>query len=416
MDKRKPKNLRKSLKITTFHCGFIYSGGGERIVLEEAKGLIKRGYEVEVYAPTVDRRKCFPDFLKELKIKMLLPSFSEKLPYRNAIRMVASSFLAPFLSLSFRDTDIFLGANQPGAWLAFCMSKILGKPYIVYLNQPNRVIYPRPIDTKFGWYTTNKDYHILYKVLKLVRPVLGYLDKISIASASRVLVNGDYIGDIIENVYSVRVIDAHAGAKSFAKSRDVSKGSIKINGKIIKKPYALITNRHDPQKRFDYVIRAMKRVVEKFPKATLVIPGPLTGHSGILVRLAKKLNIEHNVYFTKTVTEHDLQRLYKNACVYCYPSPQEDFGLGPLEAGGWGVPTVAWNHAGPTVTVENGVTGFLANPYKISDYADKMLMLFKNKKLRKKMGEAAYNRTKSKFSWDKHLDILEETIKRVYEK
>jgi glycosyltransferase involved in cell wall biosynthesis len=42
-----------------------------------------------------------------------------------------------------------------------------------------------------------------------------------------------------------------------------------------------------------------------------------------------------------------------------------------------------------------------------------MLILFKNKKLRKKMGEAAYNRTKNKFSWDKHLDILEETIKRV---
>jgi glycosyltransferase involved in cell wall biosynthesis len=413
MDKRKPKNLQKPLKITIFHCGFIYSGGGERIVLEEARGLIKRGYKVNVYAPTVDSRKCFPDYLKELKVKMLLPSFSEKLPYRNAIRMVTSSFLAPFLSLYFRDTDIFIGANQPGAWLAFCMSKILRKPYIVYLNQPNRVIYPRPVDTKFGWYTTNKDYHILYKVLKLTRPVLGYLDKISIGSASRVLVNGDYIGDIIENVYSVRVIDTPAGSESFVKSRDVFKGSIKINGRIIKKPYALITNRHDPQKRFDYVIRAMKGVVEKFPKATLVIPGPFTEHSEILVKLAKSLNIEHNIYFTKTVSEHDLQRLYKNACVYCYPSPQEDFGLGPLEAGGWGVPTVAWNHAGPTVTVENGVTGLLAKPYKISDYADKMLILFKNKKLRKKMGEAAYNRTKNKFSWDRHLDILEETIRRL---
>jgi glycosyltransferase involved in cell wall biosynthesis len=413
MDKRKQKNLQKTLKITIFHCGFIYSGGGERIVLEEARGLIKRGYEVSVYAPTVDFRKCFPDSLKKLKVKMLLPSFSEKLPYRNAIRMVASSFLAPFLSLYFRGTDIFIGANQPGAWLAFCMSRILSKPYIVYLNQPNRVIYPRPVDTKFGWYTTNKDYHILYKVLKIVRPALGYLDKISIASASRVLVNGDYIGDIIENVYSVRVIDAPAGAEYSAAAGNPFKGNIKINGRIIKKPYALITNRHDPQKRFDYVIRAMKGVVEKFPKATLVIPGPFTEHSEILVKLAKKLNIEHNIYFTKTVSEHDLQRLYKNACVYCYPSPQEDFGLGPLEAGGWGVPTVAWNHAGPTVTVENGVTGLLAKPYKISDYTDKMLMLFKNKKLRKKMGDAAYNRTKNKFSWDRHLDILEETVKRI---
>jgi glycosyltransferase involved in cell wall biosynthesis len=413
MDKRKSKNLQKPLKVVIFHCGFIYSGGGERIVLEEARGLVKRGYKVEVYAPTVDRRKCFPEALKELKVKMLLPSFSEKIPYRNAIRMVASSFLAPFMALSFRNTDVFIGANQPGAWLAFCTSKILGKPYLVYLNQPNRVIYPRPVDTRFGWYTTNKDYHILYRVLKLARPVLGFLDKISIASANRILVNGGYIGDIIENVYSIRVIDAPAGSKYSAKPGNAYKGSIRINGRTIKKPYALITNRHDPQKRFDYVIRAMKLILEKLPKVTLVIPGPFTEHTELLVKLAKSLDIEQNIYFIKTVSERDLQKLYRNACVYCYPSPQEDFGLGPLEAGGWGVPTVAWNHAGPTVTVENGVTGFLAKPYKISDYADKMLALFKDIKLRKKMGQGALERTKNKFSWDRHLDILEETLKRL---
>jgi hypothetical protein len=54
MDNRKSKNLQKPLKVAIFHCGFIYSGGGERIVLEEAKGLIKRGYDVEVFAPTVE--------------------------------------------------------------------------------------------------------------------------------------------------------------------------------------------------------------------------------------------------------------------------------------------------------------------------------------------------------------------------
>ena len=400
------------MKIVFIHCGFIYSGGGERIVLEEAKGLLGRGYKVEVYAPTVDYRKCFPEFLKELRVKMLLPSFTEKLPYRNAIRMVTASFLAPVLALWFRDVDVFVGANQPGAWIAYCMSRVLGKPYIVYLNQPNRVIYPRPVDTKFGWYSTNKDYHILYRVLKLARPVLGFLDKHSIASANRILVNGGYIGDIIENVYSVRVINAPAGSKYSTKLGNAYRGSIRINGRTIQKPYALITNRHDPQKRFDLAIKAFALVLEKYPKISLVIPGPFTEHTKFLAMLVKELGIKRNIYFTKTVSEKDLQKLYQNACVYCYPSPQEDFGLGPLEAGGWGVPTVAWNHAGPTVTVQDGVTGFLAKPYKISDYADKMLKLFKDKKLRKRMGLAAWERTRNKFSWERHLDVLEKTIDR----
>jgi glycosyltransferase involved in cell wall biosynthesis len=404
MASRKPKTP----KITIFHCGFIYSGGGERIVLEEARGLMLRGYNVEVYAPTVDYKNCYPEFLKEIKVKTFLPSFFNNLPYRNAIRMLVSSFLAPILALNFRDTDIFIGANQPGVWIAFCMSKILGKPYIIYLNQPNRIVYPRPVDIEYGWYTTVKDYHILYKILSAVRPLLGILDKQSVTSASRVLVNGSYIGDVIQNVYSVRTIDAPAGSNYH------SLGDSDLGDSLIKKPYALITNRHDPQKRFDYVIRAMAMVIKKYPKAKLVIPGSFTEHTGKLKRLVKKLRIEHKVYFTGQISEEDLQKLYKNAALYCYPSPQEDFGLGPLEAGGWGVPTVAWNHAGPTVTVEDGVTGFLAKPYDISDYAQKMLLLFKNKALRNKMGKAALARTKNQFNWEKHIDVLDRCIKEAF--
>ncbi len=51
------------LKIAVFHCGFVYSGGGERIVLEEVLGLRRLGHEVVCFAPTVDRELCFPDFI-----------------------------------------------------------------------------------------------------------------------------------------------------------------------------------------------------------------------------------------------------------------------------------------------------------------------------------------------------------------
>lgn len=406
------------MKIVFIHCGFIYSGGGERIVLEEAKGLRDRGYKVEVYAPTVDYGKCFPEYLKELDVKMLLPSFTEKLPYRNAIRMVVSSLLTPFLAFWFRDADIFVGANQPGIWIAFCAAKILGKPYIAYLNQPNRVIYPRPVDVEYGWYMTNKDYHVLYKILKIGGTFIRLLDRESISHADSVLTNGNYIGSIIQNIYSVKTTDAPAGSY-FQNFKDINhkkdqiyKGSITISGMRIRKPYILITNRHDPQKRFDYVINAFALVLKDFPNVNLVIPGPFTEHSAELVKLVRKLGIRNKVIFTKAISESDLQRLYKNACVYCYPSPQEDFGLGPLEAGGWGIPTIAWNYAGPTITVKNGKTGFLAKPYDIDDYASKILKILKDENLRIKLGTGAWQRTKNIFSWERHIDVLDNEIKK----
>ena len=191
---------------------------------------------------------------------------------------------------------------------------------------------------------------------------------------------------------------------------EIYSGSIEIGKRIIKKPYLLITNRHDPQKRFDYVISALKVILKTYKKVNLVIPGPFTQHSKALVRQAKKQGIEDKIYFLGQISESDLQLLYKNCAVYCYPSPEEDFGLGPLEAGGWAVPTVAWNHAGPTVTVEGGVTGFLAEPYDIDDYAEKILKLLGNPSLRVKMGKAAWERTKEVFSWENHVDILEKSI------
>lgn len=412
------KNInKKKIKIAIIHCGFIYSGGGERIVLEEARGLKKRGYLVDVFAPTVDSERCYPELLKELNVKPILSTYLKKLPLRNAIRMIVSSFLAPVIALGYRKYDIFIGANQPGAWIAYCMAKVLKKPYLVYLNQPNRIVYPRPVDVEYGWYSTERDYDFLYRFFRILKPFMRVLDGVSITSANAVLTNGRYIGHVIENIYSVWSVDAPAGAfvqtqqKILDNPKSIFEGSITAGGKEIKKPYLLITNRHDPQKKFEYVIEAFAKVLKTNKNLTLAIPGPFTKHTLNLMKLAKELKVEDKIVFCGQIPEYELQILYKNAAVYCYPSPEEDFGLGPLEAGGWGVPTVAWNHGGPTVTVEDGATGFLAKPYETSDYAAKIIEILKDKKLRVQMGKNAWEHTRNNFSWKNHLDILEGKIK-----
>ncbi len=408
----------KRKRIAIFHCGFVYSGGGERIVLEEARGLKKRGYQVEVFAPTIDKKRCYPEFLKELEVKTFLPSFLEKLSFRDALRMVATSLLAPILAFRFRHIDIFIGANQPGAWIAFCMAKVLGKPYLVYLNQPNRLVYPRQIDKKTGW-QTRRDYYLLAGIIKRIKPFIAWADKVSFASGAAMLVNGDYIGRAIKKIYKKSIIFCPGGAypKALAKLKlnpgSAFKGDFKVKGKKITKPYILITNRHEPQKKFEYVIRAMKHVLKKAPEATLVIPGPFTPHTPKLINLSRRLKLDKKVLFTGQISERDLQKLYQEAAVYCYPSPDEDFGLGPLEAGAWGAPTVAWNHGGPAVTVVHGKTGYLAKPYQVDDYAKGIIFFLSDPKKRAQMGKAAWKQVKDNFSWDRHVDILAGEIQKA---
>ena len=84
--------------------------------------------------------------------------------------------------------------------------------------------------------------------------------------------------------------------------------------------------------------------------------------------------------------------------------------MGVIEAMAWGVPVVAWNKAGTTVTVSDGESGFLADPYKVESYAEGILRLLLDQSLRVKMGRAARDRVETLFSWDRHVRIMEGAI------
>ena len=408
--------MKESLNIAVFHCGFGYSGGGERLVLEEVMGLRRLGHDVVCYAPTLDKEACFPDFIEQVGVNTFLPQLPRGFPLRDAIAMVLSSVMAPLLALRFRAIDVFVGANQPGAWIAYCMAKVLGKPYVIYLNQPNRLIYPRKIDQQTGW-LTKRDYHVLHVIIQRMKGFVGWADRVSTQEADVALANGGYIARIIEQIYEREMVLCPAGCHPQSSRllrlnpHTAYEGAFKLADTIIDKPFVLITNRHEPQKKFEYVIEALSRIGGDVPAATLVIPGPFTPHTPKLIALAEELGIEERVLFLGQISEADLQRLYREAAVYCYPAPEEDFGMGVIEAMAWGVPVVAWNYAGPTVTVLDEETGFLAEPYRVEAYADAVSRLLQDPKLRSRMGAAARDRVERYFTWDRHSRLLDRAVR-----
>ena len=406
------KKGKKKLKIALFHCSFVYSGGGERIAIEGVLGLRKKGHEVDLYAPAIDRENCFPDLLKKANPKPIMNGLPRWFPLRDALDMGFSSLLAPLVAYKFRDYDVFIGENQPGAWFAWVYSRIFGKPYVIYLNQPNRMLYPRSIDLKTGW-RTNRNFVLLERMVRIFKPFISYLDKTSTRGANYMAVNGHYIGDIISQIYGKEYVECPAGCDPFPhgplqfREQKYYQGQIKVNGKSIRKPYILLTNRHYPQKRFDYAILSMPEVIKKYPDALLVITGAFTDVTNDWQKLAKELSVDKNVVWLGEVENKHMGTLYGNAAVYVYTSTEEDFGMGVVEAEEFGVPVVAWKHGGPTVTVEDKKTGFLVKPYSVKDYADKIIWLLGHPKERVEMGKAAHNHVQKNFSWKNHVNVLE---------
>src|SRR5437660_1685087 len=380
-------------RIAIFHCGFTYSGGGERIVIEEVLGLRRRGYEVECYAPTVDPARCYPDLIGEVRVRTFLPQLPRWFPFREAVQMAATSLLMPLYAWRFRGVDAIVGCNQPSAWIAWWAGRLMDVPYVVYLNQPNRLVYPRSIDRQTGW-VSNADYRLLAAlVVRATRFVAG-ADGRPMQEADRLLVNGNYIGDIIRTTYRRAAIDCPAGCHVAATGFPLPAesrfgGGFTINGYPIRRPYVLLTNRHYPQKRFDLAIRAMLEVRKRHPRVQLVVPGPATSHPASLQALVTELGLDDAVRFLGPITEDELQALYECAAVYVYPAPEEDFGLGVIESMATGVPVVAWSQAGPTVTVGPG-TGHLAEPLDVNDYAAGITRLLSDRTANQATGQRAF--------------------------
>lgn len=393
------------MRIAIFHLAFVYAGGGERLVLEEAIAMQKRGHSVTCFAPIADERNCFPELLAKVKIKLLIPKLPSWIPDVELFTILAACLLTPLTFFRFRNFDIYFGANQPGAWIAYMLSKLNKKPYAIYLAQPTRLIHPRLVDQEVGLKIV--DGMTLLNVLRLLfRPLINFCDVKSIRSADIVFTNGFYAKGLIEEVYGIKAINCPAGThtKPRVSDKEIAKrfrGTVVISKKSIKKPYVLLTNRHFAHKKFEYAIEAVAKVNKEL---LLVITGKTTNYT---TWLQQRIRNKKHLYSVGLLKEAELESAYKNASVYVYPSPEEDFGMGIVEAMAHGVPVVAWGNAGPTGIITHGVDGMLALPFVISDFAFCINTLLKNKVLYKKIAENAQRKVAKQFSYDRHAGILE---------
>lgn len=380
--------------------GFFYSGGGERTVLNQAQGLQQMGHDVCVYAPTVSD-DCFPELQNGLEIIELNEWIPKDLAYRSAIGMVASSLNIPYDQL--KRNDVIIAHAQPSNWIAYMLRKKYGIPYLAYLHQVNRFFKPRKIDIESGW-DTNDNISLL-RFLHKGNFVIKYIDEISVKSANMVLTNSAWIKRQIKSYYDLTPNVCYPGV-------DLHKFTYHVPSKNDR--YILSTNRHFPQKRIDYVIHCMKGISESFEDVYCIVTGGFTKHTAELIALRDKLGLDDKVFFTGNVETKKLIKLYENAYTYAYTSPEEDFGLGPVESGACGTPSIVWDYAGPKETVMDGVTGYRIEPYDVKKMTDKHILLLEDPDLRDSLGKNASSYVNNNFSWNKHcrklLDYSNEII------
>lgn len=387
----------KAIRIGIIHMGFFYNGGGERTVLRQARGLQDRGHSVKVYAPIISE-DCFPELAEKVELVQISSHVPECLPLRTALRMIDSSIQPPIEE--FKDREILVAHGQPSNWIAYKINRKTSIPYISYLHQANRFLHPREIDQKTGW-STDPSLAFL-DLLHKNNSVIKKLDTLSITSSRLILTNSNWIRKQIQRAYQKNSVICYPGV-------DASKF------KPIEKPqqYILTTNRHIPQKRIDYLLQCIQKIKQRHPEVQCKITGSHTPHTRELKELTARLGIGKNVTFTGNLTSPQLVSAYQNSYSYAYTSPEEDFGLGPLEAAACGAPSIVWDHAGPRETVIDGKTGYRIKPYSLEEMTEKHIKLLMDSELRDEMGREARRHIETRFTWMRHCDRLEKVLEKA---
>jgi len=163
----------------------------------------------------------------------------------------------------------------------------------------------------------------------------------------------------------------------------------------------LVVGRMDRIKGQDVVIKAMAKVIRKFPNAKLMLigNGSFSGSAkgGLshpkaniwrseLEGLTRKLGLERHVIFTGYISDERLKSAYQRADVVVLPSVKEGFGLVVSEAWLYKKPVIVSRGAGASETVMEGVNGFTFSPGNAEELAKKLLKVLKKQKLASVLG------------------------------
>lgn len=354
------------------------------------KEIAKKGHEVHVLAPyTGGETEYTLEGVRVERFHYFYPRKFEKLSGRSGmIDNVKEGFLVKIQVLTFlffnviysilklRKMDVIhVHWSIPNGLGAFFLKKIYGIPYIT-------TVYGEEIHL-------SKRYNMIF----ILRWLVNNSSKIiTISNATQKFCQqAGLVGDMIDVVpFGVDT--------NFFRPLEIYKDDNTFQ--ILSVGYLI------ERKGFEYLIRAMPRVLDEHENASLKIvgSGPLESE---LKELIYELDLGDEVEIVKNVSDDELLMVYNSADLFVLPSivdsqgNTEGLGVVLLEAMACGLPVMGANVGGIPDIIRNGETGILFHEKDCSMIAEKINFAMENKPQMEEIAKNGINAVKMIFSWEK---------------
>lgn len=346
-------------------------GGGEKWHFEIAVALHEKGYNIIFF--TNINSELFKKISKT-KIKTI-PVKISNLSFLNPIKIF---FLKKKLKENFVDTIIMnLSADLKVAGFASKFANV------------RRIIYRRgsaiPIKNKF----LNR-----YIFSKILTDIIANTE----ATKRTVLENNSKLFD----AKKIKVIYNGINLPEFDKSFQTIEKSKKPEKIIIGNIGRLV-----PQKAQNHLVKLAKILKNKQISFKIIIGGSGFLESELKEKV-KNYRLEKFVEFVGFV--ENPKKFLEQIDIFVLTSKWEGFGYVIVEAGACRKPVIAYKISSNPEIVADNKTGFLVNFNDLEALSEKIILLSKNQKLRKKMGNEGRKQVEEKFTFKRTLEAVEKYL------
>lgn len=354
-----------------------YHGGGERRYYEIAKRLVKKGHQVDVICMKIAGVNNQEE-IDGINIHHIGPTINNP-PHRSSLNFISFIF-AVFKWILTHNYDIIDSQAYAPLVPAFFGAKIKRTPII-------GTIYDVSTEDDDQWIQSSKIAALAEKIL--VR--LPYNKIITVSNETKKSLVKHY------NVKKNRICVVYAGVDlEFI-------DSIKVNEKY--KNTIIFVGRLVPHKHVDHLLNVVKSLKNDIPDIRLIIIGNGVEKDNLKL-LTQEYNL-NNVQFLHDLNYNELIGEMKKSNVLALPSTREGFGMVLAEANSCRIPVVAYASGGVVEVVEDGVNGFLVEPFDLENLESKIKFLLKNPSKRDNLGENGRKLVEKSFMWNKIVkDIL----------
>ena len=152
------------------------------------------------------------------------------------------------------------------------------------------------------------------------------------------------------------------------------------------------------------ILKSIPFILEKIKKVYFVFIGPSTQAYNRELSKIQRIHNSRIINFTpdnlKGYFDEKKLAAFRETDVYCMPSRSDAFGIAFLEAWAAGKPVIGANIGATPYVINNQVDGYVVEFDNPRDIAEKVIILLKKKRLRKKLGSAGKEKVIKNYTWD----------------